>query len=84
MIQTNLSRLNSNGSANSNANNTNALQLSVQATKLKQSISTLQSQISSQQAIYMQKQQSMSEIIGNFNEMNLKVIESFIFLLILF
>lgn len=73
MIQTNLSRLNSNGSANSNANNTNALQLSVQATKLKQSISTLQSQISSQQAIYMQKQQSMSEIIGNFNEMNIKV-----------
>lgn len=77
MIQTNLSRLNSNGSANSNANNANALQLSVQATKLKQSISTLQSQISSQQAIYMQKQQSMSEIIGNFNEMNLKVIKNF-------
>lgn len=72
MIQTSLNRINSNGSNNANPNNANALQLSVQQTKLKQSIASLQQQIASQQAIYMHKQ-SMNEMIGNLHDMNIKV-----------
>lgn len=64
-----MNRLNT---APTTSNSNNTLQLTVQATKLKQSISNLQNQIASQQAIYI-KQQSMNDIIGNFNDMNIKV-----------